>query len=36
MNEYIAYILKGACELFIVAIIIYIIFFTKDDNNLDL
>ena len=36
MNEYLAYILKGAGELFIVSLIIYIIFFTNDDNNLDL
>lgn len=36
MSENLAYLLKVAGELFIVALIVYIIFFSKDDNNLDL
>lgn len=36
MSENLAYILKVAGEIFLVALILYIIFFTNDENNLDL
>ena len=36
MSDNLAYILKVAGEIFLVALILYIIFFTNDDNNLDL